>query len=216
MSEFTVAGHTFKISSVAGMGTCVCLTNWKIAVKKLSHLQILLFLNPLPVLLQVDMGTCPPFAVGMDHVFITHAHLDHLSALPIHAQQRAFLSRGVATYHLHPHLIPNMEAVLQGFLALDPGRMKYNLVPLAAPDRILTHTVFVENCLEEIRLGGGVIVRPFKTQHRVESQGYSFWKVTSTLKEEYRQLSSDEIREKIKVRLVFLFVAFASALLSYS
>jgi ribonuclease BN (tRNA processing enzyme) len=142
---------------------------------------------------------CPQFAVAIENVFITHAHLDHLSSLPIHAQQRTFLSRPPATYYLPPNLIPGIEMVLQGFTLLDPGRIKYSLKPLVAREGPLAKTAFQENSVEEIKLTGGIIVRPFKTLHRVESQGYSFWKVTSTLKDEYKLLSNEAIREKIKV-----------------
>lgn len=130
------------------------------------------------------MGSCPSFATQMEHVFITHGHLDHVAAIPMHAQQRTFLSLSPAAYHLSPGLLPKMDHILQGFQALDPTRLKYSLKPVVGT--------------EDIRLPGGVTVRPFATRHRVESTGYAFWKGTSVLKEEFRGLPSEAIRDKVR------------------
>ena len=36
----------------------------------------------------MDIGRCPDMIVGMQHVFLTHAHLDHALGVPFYAHQR--------------------------------------------------------------------------------------------------------------------------------
>jgi len=173
-------GLNLRIPSVAGTGTCICIQNWKIAV---------------------DMGICPNYAMKTEHVFITHPHLDHISALPIHVQQRAFLSLPKATYYIQSALIPLVEDVLKAYKKLDPSRIEYKLkeMDFDAQDSFAVSTENLKGNEVKIAVAGGVVrVKPFKTIHRVESQGYLFLKTVSVLKEEYKGLDSAKIRELIQ------------------
>ena len=59
--------------------------------------------------------------------------------------------------------------------------MAHNLVPIGPG--------------EEYRLPSGMLVRPFRSLHRVPCQGYSLWSTKQKLKQEYKGRPGHEIRD---------------------
>ena len=53
-------------------------------------------------------------------------------------------------------------------------------------------------CFIYFQVGKGHYVVPFKTVHRIDSQGYILYKRQKKLKAEYREMAGEEIAAKIK------------------
>ncbi len=131
--------------------------------------------------LAVDIGLCLDRVVARDLVLVTHGHVDHLGALAQHAAQRGLRRLPPATYVVPPGLEDPVEEVLRAWRKLDGGELGAEVVVLAPGER---HVVRKD-----------LSIRPFRTQHRVVSQGYFFERTGKRLDEQYQGLTQDEIRD---------------------
>lgn len=131
--------------------------------------------------LAVDLGVCIDRVVSRNLILITHAHADHLGALVQHAAQRGLRRMKPATYILPPGIEDHVEDVLENWRKLDGGALSANLLTMAPGE---THEVRPD-----------LHIRPFRTHHRVVSQGYLFERRKKRLADEYQGLSGDEIKE---------------------
>ena len=131
--------------------------------------------------LAVDVGVCIDRVVSRNLILITHAHVDHVGALVQHAAQRGLRRMKPATYILPPGIKDEVEELLKSWRKLDGGALGADLVTLS-PGEIY-------------RVRADLTVRPFRTRHRVVSQGYLMERHKKRLADEYQGLSGDEIRE---------------------
>ena len=129
----------------------------------------------------VDMGVCIDRVVSRNLILITHAHVDHLGALAQHAAQRGLRGMKPATYVLPPGIEDQVLEVLEAWRKLDGGALNAKLLTLS-PDE--THSIRAD-----------LTLRPFRTRHRVVSQGYLFERHKKRLADQYQGLAGDEIRE---------------------
>ena len=128
-----------------------------------------------------DLGRGPDAAVGVSHVFVTHAHLDHAAGIAFYAGQRQL------------HQLPG-------------GRV---WVPAAAAEGFrdilrtweqLTNTRFDEIEIrgmaagETARIGRTLEVRAHAATHRVAANAYEVLEIRHRLKEE--GLSQEEIQRR--------------------
>jgi len=136
-----------------------------------------------------DMGTLPSSSISMPHVFITHGHMDHISSLPQHISIRGLRGMGPATYYVPKVNVDAINGVLENFKLLDRGKLSYNVKGIDIGD--------------EVNIGNNRFVNPFKTIHRIPSQGYLIWHKNKKLKKEYQGLQPKEIaalsREGVEV-----------------
>ncbi|MFT4975970.1 MAG: ribonuclease Z [Myxococcota bacterium] len=126
-----------------------------------------------------DMGCCPDRAVHQSRVLFTHAHMDHMGAVNIHCATRALLKLPPPTYVLPPGVQPAFDAMMGAWGDLDGTQMAYTAHTLAPG--------------EVIRLKQDVIARPFRTIHRVVSQGYVLYRQKRKLRPEWRGRPGVEI-----------------------
>lgn len=130
--------------------------------------------------LAVDVGICIDRVVSRNLILITHAHVDHLGALAQHAAQRGLRRMEPATYLLPPGIEDEVQGLLDSWRRLDGGDLGANLVTLSPGE---THDIRPD-----------LTVRPFRTRHRVVSQGYLFERRKKRLADQYQGLSGDEIK----------------------
>ncbi|MBM84289.1 MAG: metal-dependent hydrolase [Planctomycetaceae bacterium] len=128
-----------------------------------------------------DMGGSPWSYMGTKTFFITHAHLDHMAALPQYVARRRMMKMEPPTIYLPEEVVDPTERMLRSWQKLDRGRMVCNLVGVKEGD--------------EIELSREHVVTPFATKHTVPSVGYVVWDRRKKLKEELRGLSQDQIRD---------------------
>lgn len=129
----------------------------------------------------VDVGVCIDRVVARDLVLITHAHVDHLGAIAQHVAQRGLRRMEPATYIVPPGIEDRVDELLRAWRGLDGGELAANVVSLAPGERY------------EVRKD--LAIRPFRTRHRVVSQGYLFERTSKRLADEYQGMESGEIRD---------------------
>jgi ribonuclease Z len=128
-----------------------------------------------------DMGGSPWSFMGTQTFFITHAHLDHMAALPAYVARRRMMKMEPPTIYVPEPVVESVQRMLHSWQRLDRGRMICDLRPARVG--------------EEIELSREHVVIPFETVHTVPSLGYCVFERRKKLKTEYQNLSGNEIRD---------------------
>ena len=129
-----------------------------------------------------DLGGSPWSFMGTQTFFITHAHLDHMAALPVYVARRRMMKMDPPTIYVPEAARDNVERMLRSWQNLDRGRMMCDLIGVKPGD--------------EITLSREHVVTVFETKHTVPSVGYVVWDCRKKLKPELEGLSQDEIRDR--------------------
>lgn len=128
-----------------------------------------------------DLGAQPWDFMGTATWAITHAHLDHIAALPVYIARRRMMKMEPPTIYLPAHALSGVEAMLQAFSRLDRGRLPCHIVTVEPGD--------------EIELSRELVMTVHRTTHTVPSVGYIVWERRNKLKPEYQDLSGEQIRD---------------------
>ena len=128
-----------------------------------------------------DMGGSPWSFMGTQTFFISHAHLDHMAALPAYVARRRMMKMDPPTIYVPAEVAEPVERMLRSWQKLDRGRMLCQLVAAEAG--------------AEYELSREHVVTTFRTKHTVPSLGYVVWERRKKLKPEYMGLSGNEIRD---------------------
>ena len=128
-----------------------------------------------------DLGAQPWSFMGTDTWFVSHAHLDHIAALPVYVARRRMMKMEPPIIYLPTSAIPPVEAILQNFTRLDRGRLPADLRPIEPG--------------MEIELSREYVVTTVPTKHTVPSMGFVVWQRRKKLKPEYQGLAGHEIRD---------------------
>ena len=128
-----------------------------------------------------DLGGQPWSFMGTGTWFVSHAHLDHLAALPVYVARRRMMKMEPPIIYLPAHTIEHVEKILKLFTRLDRGRMPCDLRPLEPG--------------MEIELSREHVVTVSETKHTVPSLGFVVWERRRKLKTEYLSLTGPQIRD---------------------
>jgi ribonuclease Z len=132
--------------------------------------------------LAFDLGGSPWSFMGTQTVFVSHAHLDHLAAIPVFVARRRMMKMDPPTIYLPEESVENVRRVLVAWQRLDRGRMLCNLIGMKPGD--------------EVELSREHVVTAFATKHTVPSIGFVVWDRRRKLKAELQGLSGDQIRDR--------------------
>lgn len=128
-----------------------------------------------------DLGGSPWDFIGLPTIFITHAHLDHMAALPVYVARRRMMKMEPPTLYLPAENVEWADRLLKVWQRLDRGRMMCQLIGVEPG--------------QEIELSRDHVVSVFGTTHTVPSVGYCVWQRRKKLKPEYQNLTGDQIRD---------------------
>ncbi|MDZ4684761.1 MAG: MBL fold metallo-hydrolase [Planctomycetaceae bacterium] len=128
-----------------------------------------------------DLGGSPWDFMGTPTIFITHAHLDHMAALPVFVARRRMMKMEPPTLYLPAANVEWTDKLLKVWQRLDRGRMNCQLIGVEPG--------------QEIELSRDHVVTVFATTHTVPSVGYCVWQRRRKLKPEYQGLTGDQIRD---------------------
>ncbi|MGY8769509.1 MAG: MBL fold metallo-hydrolase [Pirellulales bacterium] len=154
-----------KDLSIQGYSKAAVQTYWRIPEMKLGF----------------DLGLSPWDFMGTPTWFISHAHLDHIAALPVYVSRRRMMKMEPPTIYLPESTVDAAQQVLDAFSRLDRGRMPCKLVPVAPGD--------------EIEVSRELVVTVHETKHTIPSLGYVVWQRRRKLKPEFQELPGDQIRD---------------------
>lgn len=121
----------------------------------------------------LDIGRCPDFIVAMDHLFITHMHLDHSAGIPFYAGQRKLQKLGAGNVYVPAEAADDVRALMQVQARLTGS----DIIPFA--------NVVGVSVGDEIRIGRHHAVRAHAATHRVAARGYELIEVRHHLREEF-------------------------------
>jgi ribonuclease Z len=127
----------------------------------------------------VDMGSMRRGTERYGTVCFTHAHADHLGAIALHLARRGLMRLPDPTYVVHPDVVKDVEQLIATWRKLDHADLGCRVLPLEPGT---SH-----------RVGNDLRVRPFRTVHRVVSQGYVFTTRAKRLDPKYVELGGAEL-----------------------
>ena len=128
-----------------------------------------------------DAGVQPWDFMGTSTMFISHAHLDHIAALPAYVSRRRMMKMDPPVIYLPDSAVDTAWEMLQTFRKLDRGAMPCELVGLLPGD--------------ETHISREYVVTALPTQHTIESVGFVVHHRRQKLKPEFQALSGDQILE---------------------
>src|SRR5437867_1319308 len=105
-----------------------------------------------------DLGAQPWDFMGTPTWFVSHAHLDHIAALPVYVARRRMMKMAPPTIYLPEYAVDDVRRLLLIMQRLDRGRQNCELVGVT-PGR-------------EIELSRDHVVHVFETTHTIPSVGY--------------------------------------------
>ena len=128
-----------------------------------------------------DLGGIPWDWTPTGTWFISHAHLDHLVALPAFLARRWMMKYPPPTIHVPIEAVGGVRQLLAAWQALDHGKLECELVGVAAGDRV--------------ELSKDHYVTAFPTAHPVPSLGYVVWERRQKLRDEFAGLPGERLKE---------------------
>jgi ribonuclease Z len=159
-----ILSHTHDGLTIEGYSRAAVQTCWR--------------LNELKVLF--DVGIQPWDFMGTPTAFISHAHLDHIAALPAYVSRRRMMKMDPPVIYLPDSAVDTAWEMLQTFKKLDRGAMPCELIGLLPGD--------------EIDISREYMVTALPTTHTIDSVGFVVHQRRHKLKTEFQHLSGPEIK----------------------
>ncbi len=160
-----ILSHTHDGLTIEGYSRAAVQTCWRINELKLLF----------------DVGVQPWDFMGTPTLFISHAHLDHIAALPAFVSRRRMMKMDPPIIYMPDSAVDASWKMLQLFASMDRGSMPCELVGVLPGD--------------EIEMGREYSVMCVPTRHTIESVGFIVYQKRNKLREEFVGLSGDEIRD---------------------
>lgn len=128
-----------------------------------------------------DVGKAPDQIISINHVLLTHGHMDHAAGIAYYLSQRNFCGQSAGTILAPQNLLGLIREIIDAWSQLDGNPIPANLVGVKAGD--------------EYQIKPNLVARVFPTKHTKGSVGYSVIEKRKKLKTEYLNLTGPQIVE---------------------
>ncbi len=128
-----------------------------------------------------DIGKAPDQIIPINHILLTHGHMDHSAGFAYYLSHRNFCGMSPGTILAPENLLPPMRDIIDGWARLDGNKLPANLVGVKPGD--------------EFKIKPNLVARVFPTKHSRGSVGYSVIEKRKKLKAEFANLSGPQIVE---------------------
>ncbi|MCK4293144.1 MAG: MBL fold metallo-hydrolase [Planctomycetes bacterium] len=128
-----------------------------------------------------DIGKAPDQLIHINHVLLTHGHMDHAAGFAYYLSQRKFTGQSPGTILAPKNLLGPICKIIDAWGQLDGNKIPVKLVGVKPGD--------------EYQIKPNLLARAFPTKHSKGSVGYSVIEKRKKLKSEYAGLTSPQIVE---------------------
>ena len=128
-----------------------------------------------------DVGKAPDQIISVNHILLTHGHMDHAAGIAYYLSQRNFCGQSAGTILAPKNLLGPIREIIDAWTRLDGNQIPANLVGVKPGD--------------EYQIKPNLFARVFPTKHTKGSVGYSVIEKRKKLKTEYLNLTGPQIVE---------------------
>ena len=128
-----------------------------------------------------DVGRAPDQIISINHVLLTHGHMDHAAGIAYYLSHRKFSGQKPGTVLAPANLLGPIRKIISAWGKLDGNVIPAELVGVSAGD--------------EYKIKPNLFVKVFPTKHSRGSVGYTVIERRKKLKGEYTNLTGPQIVE---------------------
>ncbi len=128
-----------------------------------------------------DIGKAPDQIIPINHVLLTHGHMDHAAGIAYYLSQRNFCGISAGTILTPKNLLKPIKEIIDAWARLDGNKIPANLIGVKPG--------------EEYQIKPNLFARVFPTKHCRGSVGFSVIERRKKLKPEYKDLTGPQIVE---------------------
>jgi ribonuclease Z len=128
-----------------------------------------------------DIGKAPHQIISINHVLLTHGHMDHAAGIAYYLSHRNFSGQSPGTILAPANLLGPIREIIDAWSRLDGNKVPAKLVGVKAGD--------------EYQIKPNLFTRVFPTKHSKGSVGYTVIEKRKKIKPEYAKLKGPQIVE---------------------
>lgn len=128
-----------------------------------------------------DIGKCPREALRMNHVLLSHGHMDHAAGVAYYFSQRDFQGIADGTMLVAKSLVEPLERLMEAVARVEGHPSPFNLVGMSDGD--------------DYEIRRGLLARAFATRHVGNSLGFCIVEVRHKLKQEFADRTGPQLVE---------------------
>jgi len=128
-----------------------------------------------------DIGKAPNQIISINHILLTHGHMDHAAGIAYYLSHRNFSGQSPGTILAPRNLLGPIREIIDAWSRLDGNKVPSNLVGVKAGD--------------EYQIKPNLFTRVFPTKHSKGSVGYTVIEKRKKIKPEYAKLMGPQIVE---------------------
>ena len=128
-----------------------------------------------------DIGKAPDQIISINHILLTHGHMDHAAGIAYYLSHRKFCGMPAGTILAPQNLLQPIREIINAWGRLDGNKIPVKLVGVKPGD--------------EYQIKPNLFARVFPTKHSRGSVGFSVIEKRKKLKSEYTGLTGPQIVE---------------------
>jgi ribonuclease Z len=132
----------------------------------------------------LDIGRCPPSAIRMSTLLLTHGHIDHAAGLPYYISMRGMMRHSPPRIYCPAPAYEPIAKILSAWTELQADTDRCKLIAVE-PGAV-------------IPLKGDKVARAFSSPHRIDCIGYTLYSHVRKLKSELVGLSQEQIADRAR------------------